>query len=88
MKGGGEKERKKKRQDNFVERPAGRSKAIIVHTVERIIVSDTGNPSSFTSRLAKFRNTAVFAQLCWEQPEPCEHPGDFRVRSNFFIFGL
>lgn len=57
-----------------------------MHTVERIIVSDTGNPSSFTSRLAKFRSTAVFAQLRWEQPEPCEHPKDCRLRNNLFYF--
>lgn len=56
-----------------------------MHTVEKIIVSDTGNPSSSTSRLARSSSTAGSAQLRWEQPGPGEHPKDRRVRSNLLF---
>jgi len=71
---------KKKGQDNFVERPADRSKAIIVHAVERIIVSDTGNSSS--SWLAQCRSSAVSAQLLRVLAGLQLLPKGCRVRSN------
>lgn len=65
-----------KKQGDSVARPAGRSKAVIVQRVERIIVSDPGK--SFAFYFSACQIQTVSAQLLW----------NCRVKSDIFIITI